>query len=170
MSQFITVSGWVLFGGVLGGIAMWFYIYRHYYFTNSSGNLGSSEICPQVSELIATHFYPLSPNNVTISERRFPFRVRADLQQTIDRYFSGQISVSHFCGVKQRDYSHEGISLTDCLVPSEHNPAVSVPPQNEAIDVGDKEPIQCLKNGLWFARKGEQNFVVLLALSEIMGE
>ena len=162
MSQFVAVSGWVLFGASIGGLAMYFFIYRQYYFARSDGFLGSTESCPPVSDLTAAHFRPLSSDNITISERRFPFRVRADLQQTIDRYFCGEISVSHFCGVKHRD-SHEGMSLTDCLVPSENNPAVSVPPQNEAIDVGDKEPIQCLKNGLWFAKKADQKFVILLA-------
>jgi hypothetical protein len=40
---------------------------------------------------------------------------------------------------------------------------VSVPPQYEEIDVGDQQPVRCLKNGVWFLEKGESKFVVLLA-------
>ena len=46
---------------------------------------------------------------------------------------------------------------------SAQNPAVSVPPQYEEIDVGDAEPVRCLKNGLWFLQQGNSKFLVLLA-------
>jgi hypothetical protein len=117
---------------------------------------------PRVAELIQAHFSPTPLGNISIAERRFPFRVRADLQRAIDQLFGEQVTVQHFCGVR-REYSHEGITLSDCLVSSEHNPALSVPPQYEEIDVGDAEPVRCLKNGLWFLEQSRSRFVVLLA-------
>ena len=90
---------------------------------------------------------------MNISERQFPFRVRADLQRAIDRLFGSKTTIRHFCGVR-KEYRHEGITLSDCVVDSTHDPAVSVPAQYEEIDVGDEQPIRCLKNGLWFLEEG----------------
>jgi AAA+ superfamily predicted ATPase len=115
-----------------------------------------------VSGLIRSHFQPMPLGELTISERRFPFRVRADLQRTIDRLFGVETAICHFCGVR-KEYSHDGVELSGCLIAGEHNAAVSVPPQYEEIDVGDPEPVRCLKNGLWFLQQGDCKFVVLLA-------
>jgi hypothetical protein len=115
-----------------------------------------------VSGLIRSHFQPSPLEDITITERRFPFRVRADLQRAIDRLFDGETVVCHFCGVR-KEYSHEEIELAGCLVAGEHNPAVSIPPQYEEIDVGEEAPVRCLKNGLWLLEQGEDRFVVLLA-------
>ena len=101
-------------------------------------------------------------DRVTVSERRFPFRVRADLQRAVDGLFSDASSISRFCSVRQQ-FSHEGVSLSDCLVPSVHNPAVPVPPEYEEIDVGDERPIRTLKNGLWFMRQGPHKYLVMLS-------
>ena len=107
-----------------------------------------------VSRLIQSHFWPIPVSELTISERRFPFRVRADLQRAIDRLFGAETAVVHFCGVR-KEYSHEGVELAGCMTGSDHNQAVSVPPQYEEVDVGDQEPVRCLKNGLWFLRQRE---------------
>lgn len=46
---------------------------------------------------------------------------------------------------------------------SSHNRAFCVPPQYEDVNVGDDEPIRCLKNGIWFLQEGQSKYVVLLA-------
>src|SRR5947209_10010472 len=51
--------------------------------------------------LLARHFRPAPLDDLTISERRFPFRVRADLQRAIDQLFSAATVISHFCGVRK---------------------------------------------------------------------
>lgn len=153
MDQFLSIAGWLLLVTVLGGgIGFWLAVRRSREPKNRSA----------VFPLIQAHFRPIPLDNLTISERRFPFRVRADLQRAIDRLFGEKTTVAHFCGVR-KEYSHEGISLSDCLVPSDHNAAVSTPPQYEEIDIGDDQPIRCLKNGLWFLREGQDKFLVLLA-------
>lgn len=153
MDQILSVAGWLLLGTVLGaGVGFWVAVRR------SRGRKNRSAI----STLILAHFHPTPVDNLTISERRFPFRVRADLQRAIDHLFGDKTTVCHFCGVR-KEFSHEGITLSDCLVPSEHHPAVSTPPQYEEIDIGDDQPIRCLKLGLWFLKQGEHKYVVLLA-------
>jgi cell division protease FtsH len=53
-----------------------------------------------VAPLLTAHFKPTTASDITITERRFPFRMRADLQRTIDKVFGGEIAVKHFFGVR----------------------------------------------------------------------
>ena len=157
MTHWFAAAGWIVVGIVLGAAVPVASAVRKF-----RGKLGTHGDRTLISSLILAHFRPTSLADITISERKFPFRVRADLQRTIDRLFSADTSIVHFCGLK-KEYSHEGIDLSGCLVDNPHNPAVSVPPQYEEVDVGDEEPVRCLKNGLWILRQGETKFVVLLA-------
>lgn len=79
-----------------------------------------------------------------------------------NRLFSEETKVLHFCGVR-KEFSHEGLSLTDCLIPSDHYPTVSVPPEYEELDIGDETPIRVLKIGLWLLEKKNVHFAVLLS-------
>ena len=129
------------------------------------------KMAPQtlIADLILNHFHPVAVENITISERRFPFRVRADLQRAVDRLFGSKTTIRHFCGVRQ-EYSHQDLTLAACVVHSEHHPPVAVPPQYEEIDVGDEEPIRCLKNGIWLLEQGPHRFVVLLGPVALFGQ
>lgn len=100
-----------------------------------------------ISELVKKHFHPLPIDDISISERQFPFRVRADLQRTIDKLFGAETKVLHFCGIRN-EYGHGSVTLSDCIVESQHNPAVSIPPEYEELDIGEELPVRVLKNGL----------------------
>ncbi|MDY0170314.1 MAG: AAA family ATPase [Thermoguttaceae bacterium] len=122
-----------------------------------------------VIDLVRSHFNPVPLGNITISERKFPFRVRVDLQRAIDRLFSKETNILHFCGIR-KEYAHEGVGLSDCTVSSRNNPAVLVPPQYEDVGIGDAEPVRCLKTGLWFLEENGIRYVVLLAPAERYGQ
>ncbi len=116
-----------------------------------------------ISVLIRKHFQPTRLEEISISERQFPFRVRADLQRAIDRVFQSGVTINRFSGV-QDNHFHNGVTLSDCIVPS--NPitdTLSVPPQYEEVNIGEERPVRCLKNGLWLLEQGLTKFVVLLA-------
>jgi hypothetical protein len=121
-----------------------------------------AETIGDIATIIRAHFAPTGLQNITISERQFPFRVRADLQRAVDRLFDSNTVIRHFCGVR-REYSHEGLTLSDCVVENQRIPATAVPPQYEEVDVGDEQPVRCLKNGIWFLRQDKDKYVVLLA-------
>jgi hypothetical protein len=122
-----------------------------------------------IRPLLEAHFRPTPLDDITISERRFPFRVRADLQRAIDRLFTAEATIAHFCGVR-KEHAYEGISFAGLLVDG-HSPAVSVPPQYEEVDIGADEPVRCLKNGLWFlAEKGSRYAVLLAPAGQHYGE
>ncbi len=152
--------GWLLVG-LLIGAGTSFLVIRY----RTSGRQERDT----VASLLQSHFHPIKTNDITISEREFPFRVRADLQRAIDRLFSDQTRILHFCGVR-KEYSHEGVSLSDCVIDSQHNPALSIPPEYEEIDIGDDAPVRVLKVGLWLLEKNGVRFAVLLTPSGQYGQ
>ena len=122
-----------------------------------------------ISALIRKHFLPTPPEDITISERQFPFRVRVDLQRAIDTLFQTGITTCRFCGVQDIQFQ-SGIKLSDCIVPNNPlNAVLAVPPQYEEVNIGDEQPVRCLKNGLWLLKEGASKFVVLLAPVERYG-
>jgi cell division protease FtsH len=121
-----------------------------------------------IRPLLESHFRPTPPDDITISERRFPFRVRADLQRAIDRLFGSDATIRHFCGVR-KEHAYEGVNFAALLVDG-HSPAVSVPPEYEEVDIGNEAPIRCLKNGLWFLEQKGNKYAVLLSPTGRFGE
>ncbi len=154
--------GWLLVGLIAGAILAATIIKRIRVGSQSAQANG-------VAKLLAAHFRPLPLGNITISQRQFPFRVRADLQKAIDCLFGEKTRILHFCGVRQ-EYSHKGITLSDCLVESEHNSAVSIPPEYEELDIGEAQPIRVLKIGLWLLEQEDVRFIVLLTPTGRFGQ
>jgi tetratricopeptide (TPR) repeat protein len=131
---------------------------------------GSPPRPPERSALVYTllqrHFDPLPLEGLAITERRFPGRVRADLQRAIDSLFE-QMTVCHFCGVRKQ-YCHEGVNFTELVVRDRNDPALSVPPQYEEIDIGEDNPVRCLKEGLWLLEDKGKRFAVFLEPGNFM--
>ncbi len=149
--------GWLFVGLLIGGGAAYGFVWRQ-----MAQAAAKKQGPPGISWLLLSHFHPTPADEVTISERQFPFRVRADLQRAIDQLFGEEARILHFCGIR-REYSHEGVSLSDCIVESQNNPAVATPPEYEEINIGEEEPVRVLKNGLWLLEHGGMRFAVLLA-------
>jgi hypothetical protein len=168
MSAILSTLGWLALGLVIGGGAVAVAFLRRKPFIMMMRGAGmpppaaSSENVTLIATLMQGHFAPTPLTNLTISERKFPFRVRADLQRAIDSLFSAGSTITHFSGIR-KEYAHDGLTFSDCVVVSEHGPAVSVPPQYEDVNTGDEEPVRCLKNGLWFLTEGQVKYAVLLA-------
>ncbi len=79
--------GWLLAGGLLA--LMWLKRKRMgIYFSDPESDPDS------VAGLLAAHFKPLPVSDVTITERKFPFRVRADLQRAVDGLFDDGVSAA----------------------------------------------------------------------------
>ena len=154
---------WLIVGFALGAGAI--HLISRYLRSRSNS---ANDTAVHVAPLIQNHFAPLATDAITISERKFPFRVRADLQRALDRMFDEETRVVHFCGVRKQ-FDHEGLKLTDCLMVSEHNATVSIPPEREQLDIGEEEPVGILKNGLWMLEQSGVPFVVLLAPALTLG-
>lgn len=158
----MAYAGWLLVG-LFAGAAIALVVSKKFRQGRDSRQSGA------VSGLLKKHFHPLPMDDITISRRQFPFRVRADLQRAIDRLFGRNTKILHFCGVR-REYSHEGVTLSDCVVESQHNPTVSTPPEYEELNIGEELPIRVLRNGIWLLEQDGVRFAVLLAPSGHFGQ
>ncbi len=143
--------GWLLVGLMVGAGLTYFVVQKKKFAGVAS-----------VAALLSAHFRPTTPDNITISKRGFPCRMRADLQRGIEELLNGEIQTMHFCGVR-KEFSPEGVSLSDCIIESAHYPTISTPPEYEEIDIGDDEAIRVLKAGLWLLESDSVRFAVLLA-------
>ena len=121
-----------------------------------------------IRSIIEKHFRPSSLKEIAISERTFPVRVRADLQRAIERLFEADVMIADFCGV-QKEHSFDSLGFAN-LIADEYLCALPVPPQYEEIDVGDEQPVRCLKNGLWLLEKSGSRHAVLLSPSVTFGQ
>lgn len=132
--------------------------------TFEGGAMSTTGRKAQIHALIQSHFDPTPVDDLTVTQRQFPLRVRADLQRAVDRVIEGDVSVSFFCGIR-KTHAFEGISFSELLVRDRHNPVQSVPPLYEEIDVGEEQPVRCLKNGLWLLEADGVRFAVFLEQS-----
>jgi hypothetical protein len=107
MNDTLAVSGWLLFGVALTGVVVMFAALRKLRATLKQQIAGNEGQTP-ISGLAQSHFAPTPLANITISERKFPFRVRADLQRAIDRLFNSGTTISQ--GVRQ-----QFLAVTDWL-------------------------------------------------------
>jgi DNA polymerase III delta prime subunit len=121
-----------------------------------------------IRSLLEDHFRPASLDNLTILERRFPFRVRADLQGAIDSLLTDGVHIRSFSGVR-KEYTHESLGFGSLIVGG-HSPALTVPPEYEEIDIAAAEPIRCLKNGLWLLDTRGMHCALLLSAVDRYGE
>jgi tetratricopeptide (TPR) repeat protein len=122
----------------------------------------------RTSVLLADHFGEIAAVDLAITERQFPFRVRADLQRAMDELFASSQAL-HFSGVK-KEHSYEGVAFSDLLFPTPHYPALAVPAEYEEVDIGESEPMRCLKNGLWLIERQRLRYAVFVTPARHHGE
>jgi AAA+ superfamily predicted ATPase len=123
----------------------------------------------RTSVLLAEHFGDHATSDLEITQRQFPYRVRADLQRATDQLLDSSTEVVHFSGVR-KEHSYNGVAFSDLLFPTPHSPALAVPVEYDEVDVGDSEPTRCLKNALWLLKTGELNYAVFLTPAHRHGE
>lgn len=112
-----------------------------------------------IYSLLSTHFEPTQPDALNVTERRYPGRVRADLQRAVDDFLEN-LTVLQFCGVRKQ-YA-PAVEFTDLLVRDRNDPPLAIAPQYEELDIGEEEPVRCLKSGLWLLEDGGSRFAVFL--------
>jgi cell division protease FtsH len=115
-----------------------------------------------ISKLLLKHFGKTRPEEISISDRQFPYRVRTDLQRAIDQVIGSEKGLQRFCGVASF-FNHEGPDLSVFISQSEPSPSLAAPPQYDEVDVGEDQPVRCLKTGLWLLGENEGRFAILYA-------
>ncbi|MBI1247206.1 AAA family ATPase [bacterium] len=115
-----------------------------------------------VAELIRDFFPEGTVETLTITERKFPYRVRADLQRAVDRWIAENAQLECFHGIR-KEYDFMGITLAGCMFGNTSDPAYIVPPEYEDIDVGEQEPARVIKNGIWLFKAEDEPVALLLS-------
>jgi hypothetical protein len=105
--------------------------------------------------------------NIVISERKFPPRMRADLQLALNALLPLSPAPDaprtlRFTGLHS-PYM-QPMSLTALLAGA--SAVTFAPPQFEDVDIGEAAPVRCLKSGLWFLEQGPVRAALLLSQEE----
>ena len=109
---------------------------------------------------IQRHFGEEPLDSVEVTTREFPGRVGADIQLALDRLEGNGFEVPHFWAARQRGEPVRDFSTL--YTRDRRNPPTPVPPEYNEINVGEEDPVRCLKFGLWLLRHGGANFLVML--------
>lgn len=109
---------------------------------------------------IQEHFGGAPLDSVEVTTRLFPGRVGADLQLALDRLDGNGFEAPHFWALRQNGSPvHDFPTL---YTRDRRNAPTPVPPEYNEINVGEDDPVRCLKFGLWLLRHGGANFLVML--------
>lgn len=158
--------GWLFLGTLLGAVVVAGLSSKLGGF--NFGNGSSKRWTNSIWWLLTSHFQPTPLSELTISEREFPYRVRADLQKTVDKLFGQDVKLLLFTGVR-KEYAHEAIGITDCLFEDQNYPTLSTPAEYEEIDIGEEEAVRAPKKGLWLLEQSGCRFAVMMTPSERYG-
>jgi len=98
--------------------------------------------------LLRDHFGDLELDQLTVHERRFPRRVRADVQHALDALPASRFKILEFTGLAS-EYEHMPVTFARISKRSRHDPVMVNAPQREEVDVGTEVPVRCVVSGLW---------------------
>ena len=110
-------------------------------------------------QLLDWHFGDVSPDSIVKTSRKYPGRVRADLQIAVETLFDANAVRS--VGIKQ-DYGHEQIDLTGLWASGRRSKAIA-PLSFEELDIGEDKPRQCQINGLWILEQDGIRYAAVLS-------
>jgi ATPase family associated with various cellular activities (AAA) len=117
-----------------------------------------------LQKALRAHFGGADLATIVTAARDFPVTSRVDVQRALEPFPWGDAKL---LGVHVQ-MSHETLTLAHLFTPGPF-PVDLGPLQHDEIDVGDPDPVRCLKNALWLARKGGMPFAVLLTTSMQFG-
>lgn len=113
------------------------------------------------------HFEGVQLGEIVTAGREFPSISRVDIQVALDQMFEKR-SDSKLLGILSPMMGHQPPSLAQLFAPGPF-PMDLGPLQHDEIDIGDPDPVRCLRNGLWLSRDHSLSFALLLAPSMVGG-
>src|SRR5215471_6832803 len=114
----------------------------------------------QVNKLLAKHFQGLPLTTLVTAARHFPSPSRVDLQVALDDFLQGYPSI-RLLGI-HAGFGHETVSLAHLLTRGSPFPVDIGPLQHDEVDIGEPDPVRCLKTGLWLSSAEGLPFAVLV--------
>jgi tetratricopeptide (TPR) repeat protein len=121
---------------------------------------GMDENKTLIAPLVREHHNeaPLAKINVTV--RRWPWRAGADMQRAFDSVEEAGFVVklfhaTEYCGEAAQEF-------TQVYKLDRRDPVLAVPPKYLEIDIGEKEPVPALKDGVWLLEARGTPLTVML--------
>ncbi len=115
--------------------------------------------------LLKRHFGRRALKNLVVTQRTFPTRVKADVQRALDDLLASDVQVAHFSGASVSEY--DGPALTNCISTGSGQSLSITRPDYDEVDLGEDQPLRCLKNGFWLLEKDGVRLAVLYAPTSI---
>lgn len=113
-----------------------------------------------VWHVLGEHFGQLPPESIVTAIRRFPIRLRADLQRALESLFHEQAASVRTFGL-HRQHNYGMMSFSD-LFERGHGAVRVGPLRHEEVDIGEPDPVRCLEDTLWLVnREGVPHTVML---------
>ncbi|HKE85405.1 MAG TPA: ATP-binding protein [Vicinamibacterales bacterium] len=125
--------------------------------------MGTSDLRKRLTR----HFEPAQLSGIVTAAREFPVTSRVDVQAALDDWFRTRTD-AQLLGVHSQ-MSHETSTLA-LLCTGGPFGVEQGPLQHDEIDIGNDEPVRCLKNGLWLAQNGALPFAVFVTPSMKFGQ
>lgn len=113
----------------------------------------------QTHRALAIHFRGTPLQSLVCVRRSFPLHFRADLQKALDGVFVGRSSVRAFYGVKSQHMEAAGFAAL--LDRKDWAPEIA-PPEYVEVDVGEAEPVRCVRRGLWLIEEDRARYAVFV--------
>src|SRR5947208_5274257 len=113
-----------------------------------------------LQKALQTHFGGADLAAVVTAARDFPITSRVDVQRAIEQV---KWPGARLLGVHAQ-MTHETLTLAHLFTPGPF-PVELGPLQHDEVDVGDADPVRCLKNALWLARERGLPFAAFMGPS-----
>src|SRR5713101_5195377 len=113
--------------------------------------------------LLAKHFAPIRLEELVVTRHDFPHWMRPDLQKALEEFFV-EVPRHQFLGARLRG-GEVGFCFADLLEPGAKAPALG-PAEYQDADIGEEEPVRCLRRGVWLAEGEGVRFTMLLDVNE----
>jgi len=121
-----------------------------------------------INRLLRRHFGTSRLDALNISGRKFHARIRADLQRSIDQFFSSGTKIDLASGIP-RGNCFSPVTFADLL--GNGSRETPTPLEYEDVDIGEEKPVRCAVTGLWLlTHRGEKFAVVMSPVFSLEGE
>lgn len=108
-------------------------------------------------DVLDWHFAGVPRSKLVITIRQFPGHMRADVQAAVDHLFGKAVRL---LGLNE-EQRYETLSISRLLRDGRYAVAIA-PLQYSDVEVGEKDPVKCLDNGLWLCEQDDLRYAVLL--------
>lgn len=108
-------------------------------------------------EVLDWHFDGVPRSKLVTTVRVFPGHMRADVQAAVDRLFASAIRL---LGINE-EQRYETLSISR-LLRDGRNALALAPLQYFDLEIGERDPVRCLDNGLWLCAQDDLRYAVLL--------